>query len=242
MDHQLDQHTAVKETLPTVFGYLGIGIAFGVVGRASGFSPWLVLFMSLFIYAGSAQFITVSLLVSHSPIISIVLATFLVNARMILLSLTIAPYFKQASLAKNIFLGTLLTDESFALGMNKLNFTQGRLNFPWFNTVNLLAYATWNIATLIGALIGNYIADPQQLGLDFAIIAMFIGLLYLQVSADRSLALSLQLLMIGLTLALSYFGAVFIPSNLLIIVVTIVGCSCGVFIKHRFYPGQTTSH
>ncbi|WP_261807216.1 AzlC family ABC transporter permease [Lapidilactobacillus luobeiensis] len=241
MNHQLDQATAFKETLPTVFGYLGIGIAFGVVGRASGFSPWLVLFMSLFIYAGSAQFITVSLLVSHSPIISIVLATFLVNARMILLSLTIAPYFKKDSLLKNIFLGTLLTDESFALGMNKLNFTAGQLNFPWFNTVNLLAYATWNLATLIGALIGNYITDPQRLGLDFAIIAMFIGLLYLQISADRSLPLLLQLTVIGLTLALVYLGMIFIPSNLLIIVATIVGCGLGVLLKHHFFPPKVVS-
>ena len=127
------QRTGIREALPTVFGYIGIGIAFGIVGQAAGFSPLIVSAMSFFIFAGSAQFVTVSMLTGGSPILSIVLATFLVNARMILMGMTIAPYFKAESLGKNLWLGTLLTDESFALGMNKLNHTKGRLSFEWFN-------------------------------------------------------------------------------------------------------------
>ncbi len=89
MNHQLDARTGIREALPTVFGYIGIGIAFGIVGQAAGFSPLIVSAMS-FIFAGSAQFVTVSMLTGGSPILSIVLATFLVNARMILMGMTIA--------------------------------------------------------------------------------------------------------------------------------------------------------
>ncbi|GEL13844.1 azaleucine resistance protein AzlC [Lapidilactobacillus concavus] len=186
MDHKLDALTAFKETLPTAFGYIGLGLTFGIVGRDTGFSPLIVLLMSIIIYAGSAQFVTVSMLAVGSPILSIVFATFLVNARMILLSTTLAPYFKKERLAKNVLIGTLLTDESFVLGMNKLNFTGHQLNFAWFNTANVLAYLTWMISSWIGALLGNFIPDPQKFGLDFAIVAMFIGLLYLQIASDRS--------------------------------------------------------
>ena len=58
------------------------------------------------------------MLTGGSPILSIVLATFLVNARMILMGMTIALILKP-NLGKNLWLGTILTDESFALGMNK---------------------------------------------------------------------------------------------------------------------------
>ena len=60
MNHQLDARTGIREALPTVFGYIGIGIAFGIVGQAAGFSPLIVSAMSFFIFAGSAQFVTVS--------------------------------------------------------------------------------------------------------------------------------------------------------------------------------------
>lgn len=235
MSEELDVRSAVKETLPTVFGYIGIGVAFGVVGRAAGLSPWLIFLMSLIVYGGSAQFITVGMLASHSPILSIVFSTFLVNSRMILMSMTLAPYFTEYSLGKNLWLGTLLTDESFALAMNKLNFTDRRLSFPWMNTTNMISYSTWVLSSFLGAILGNFIGSPKKLGLDFALMAMFIGLLILQMISDRKMNLNLQLILVGITLALIYVGMIFIPVNLLIVLVTLLGCGIGVVIKHAFF-------
>lgn len=65
---------------------------------------------------GSAQFIIITMLAVHSPLLSIVLSVFLVNSRIILMSMTTASYFKNESLLKNIFIGTLLTDETFCSG------------------------------------------------------------------------------------------------------------------------------
>ncbi len=235
MNEILDAKTGLKEALPTVFGYIGIGIAFGVIGHASGFSTLMVVLMSVIIYAGSAQFTTVSMLAAANPIASIVLATFLVNSRMILMSTTIAPFFKKDSTVKNVTIGTLLTDESFALGMNKLNYTKSKLSFSWFNAVNLVAYLTWIFATLIGAGLGNFVSDPKQLGLDFAIVAMFMGLLYLQVISDHSLKLTLQLTVVALTIVLTFVSMIILPKNLVIIVVTLVGCGLGVVLKNAFF-------
>ena len=235
MNEQLTVKSAIKETLPTVFGYVGIGMAFGIIGRESGFSPVIVLLMSLFIYAGSAQFTTVSMLSGGSPVLSIILATFLVNSRMILMSTTLTNYFKNAPLRQNILLGTLLTDESFALSMNKQNYTRGQLNFTWMNTANLIAYLTWVLSSVIGALLGGIVADPKVLGLDFAIVAMFMGLVYLQVICDKSLKHGLQLLVIVLTCVLTYLALILLPANIVIIVVTLFGCSLGVWCKHAFF-------
>ena len=102
MNDKLDVKAGVKDTLPTVFGYIGIGLAFGIIASSVGLNSFFVGAMSLFIYAGGAQFITVSMLSSSFPILSIVLATFLINSRMILMSMATAPFFKRYSIFKNI--------------------------------------------------------------------------------------------------------------------------------------------
>lgn len=235
MNNELTVSSAARETLPTVFGYIGIGLAYGIVGKASGISPLMITLMSLITYGGASQFIIVSMLVTHSPMISIILSAFLVNSRMILMSTTLAPYFKKESLLKNIILGGLVTDESFALGMNKLNFTNRKLNFAWFNTVNWFAYTAWAAASLVGALLGNFISDPEKFGLDFALVAMFIGLLYLQLISDKSIKFKPQLIVVAFVLVATYIGIIFIPANLLTLVVTLLACAFGVVIKHGFF-------
>ena len=235
MNGDLTVSAASKDTLPTVFGYIGIGVAFGIVGKAAGLSPLLVTLMSIITYAGSAQFVIVSMLVTHSPIFSIIFSVFLVNSRMILMSTTLASYFKRESMVKNILVGTLLTDESFALGMNKLNYSDNPLNFAWFNTANVISYMTWILSSLVGAVLGNFISNPEKFGLDFALVAMFIGLLYLQLISDKSINFNLQLIVVGFVLVAIYFGLIFIPSSLLILLVTLVACSFGVVMKHAFF-------
>ncbi|MHC9000198.1 AzlC family ABC transporter permease [Enterococcus bulliens] len=234
MSRSLTLNAAIKETWPTVFGYLGIGMAFGIVGKGAGLSFGLLLSLSIFVYAGSAQFIIISMLLTKSPVLSIMLATFLVNARMLLISLTIAPYVKHESMVKNILLGIFLTDESFALGMNKLSYTDRKLSFTWLNGANLISYLTWSIATALGVLVAQFIGDPRTMGIDFAIVSMFIGLLYFQLIADKSLSFRLQSSLIVITAILVYIGMIIIPSTWLILSVTLVGCSIGMVIKHVF--------
>ena len=235
MNDKLDVKTGVKDTLPTVFGYIGIGLAFGIIASSVGLNPFFVGAMSLFIYAGGAQFITASMLSSGFPVLSIILATFSINSRMILMSMATAPFFKRYSVFKNIIIGTFLTDESFALGMNKQNYTNGRLTCEWFNTANLVSYITWVLSSILGALLGGIVKDPKVLGLDFALVAMFIGLLYLQVISDITIKKKVQFPVIAVVFFLVYFGMIFIPSNLLIIVVTLIGCAIGVVLKHVIY-------
>ncbi|KGG54120.1 AzlC family ABC transporter permease [Lactobacillus sp. wkB10] len=235
MDTYLTKKSAIKESIPTIFGYIGISTAFGIIGKASGFSTLEVCLMSILIYAGSVQLTTLNMLVAGSPIASIVLAAFLVNSRVILMSTTVAGYLKQENLKRNILIGTFLTDESFALGMNKINYTNDKLNFTWFNTVNIVSYITWQVGTLLGAVLGNFITDPKKLGLDFAIVAMFIGLLYLQVIGDKKLNKVLQIIVILISFALTYLLTIILPANLVVIVVTLIGCSLGMVIKHVFF-------
>lgn len=63
--------------------------------------------------------------------------------------------------------------------MNKQNYTNGRLSYEWFNTANLVSYFTWVVSSILGALLGGVVKNPKVLSLDFALVAMVIGLLYL---------------------------------------------------------------
>lgn len=234
MTNSLTPKAALKEELPTIFGYIGISAAFGIIGQSSGLSVYIILLISIIVYAGAAQFVVVTMLLTHSPILSIILSVFLVNSRLILMSATLAPYFKKESLIKNILIGTFLTDESFALGMNKLNYTDSHLNFRWFHTVNIVAYVTWIIGTLLGATLSSLITNPEKLGFNFAITAMFIGLLYLQIISDRSIKINVQLIVILFTLIVVYLGLIFIPANLVILLSTILACYFGTVIKNAF--------
>ena len=218
MNNKLDRKTAFKDTLPTIFGYIGIGLAFGIIASSAGLNIFLVGAMSLFIYAGSAQFITVSMLSAGAPIISIIMS--------------VAPFFKEYSLFKNISIGSFLTDESYALGMNKQNYTNGKLSYEWFNTANIISYMTWGISSVIGALLGSIVKNPYGLGLDFALVAMFIGLLYLQVISDFTIKKKVQVIVIIVVLFLVFFGMIILPSNVLIIIVTLIGCTIGVVLKN----------
>ncbi len=71
--------------------------------------------------------------------------------------------------------------------------------------------------------------------MDFALVAMFIGLLYLQIISDQVLQVSLQLAVVTFVLVLTYLGLIFIPANILILVITLLGCGFGVIIKHAFF-------
>ncbi len=231
----LSIRSGIKDTIPTLSGYIGVGLAFGIVAKSAGLNVLLIVLMSLITYSGAAQFVIVSMLVAGGTFLSILVAVFLLSARMLLMGMTVAPYLKKESMLRNIILGSLLTDETFALTMNKLNYTNRIITFEWLNSANIVAYLTWVIASGVGGSLGSLIPDPNQFGLDFAFIAMFIGLLYLQISADKTMPFKLQILMVLLTLVLTYVGLIFIPSNLLLLVVSLVGCWLGVKIKNAFF-------
>jgi len=145
--------------------------------------------------------------------------------------MSIAQYFKKDSLLQNIALGSLLTDETFALSMNKINQTDHQLRPRWLHAANILAYLVWAAATVVGCLLGNLIADPNQFGLDFAVVGMFIGLLYLQIITDRSKTLKTQLLVVLFVAIAMFFLMRFFPGNIALLIATLLGCGFGMAVS-----------
>ncbi len=229
-ENELSFYDGVKACLPTVLGYAGIGIAAGVVGKASHLSLLEVTLLAIIVYAGAAQFIISGLLLLQSPISAIIFTTFLINSRHFLMSMAEAPHFKKYSLWNNIGIGSLLTDETFGVSMNHIG-NKKTVSAKWMHGINITAYLAWIVACIVGAFIGNWLPNPEQFGLDFALSAMFIGLLYLQVVSDKSKKMSTSLLvMVLVALFLILFMRVMTP-ELAILTATLLGCLMGVILE-----------
>lgn len=220
----------IKACVPTILGYAGIGIAAGVVGKSVGLSILEIALMSILVYAGSAQFIICGMLAIQSPISAIILTTFLVNLRHFLMSMSIATYFKSTPLKTSIGIGTLLTDESYGVLMTALN-NNYSVSSNWTNGLNITAYISWILATVTGGLLGNWIPDPHLLGLDFALVAMFIGLFVLQVDLPiRKQTKKTVIVLLTVCVSL-YVLMAFVSAELAILLATLLGCTVGVVLR-----------
>jgi len=217
----------VRDCIPTLLGYISIGIAMGVVGISSGLTVIHVFLLAIFVYAGSAQFIICAMIASASPISAIIMTTFIVNLRHFLLSSALAPNFTQYSIWKNIGIGTLLTDESFGVAITKV-LKKKPITDTWMNGLNITAYIVWIISCTLGAYLGGWVPNPSTFGLDYALTAMFIALLILQLQTIESSKFKHYLLLILLMVICMVIFSTFLSGSLSVIISTVVVATIGV--------------
>jgi 4-azaleucine resistance transporter AzlC len=204
--------------LPVVLGYLGIGIAAGVVERAAGLSYAEVLLVSTVLYAGSAQFVLASMLSLGSPAPAIVATVFLLNLRHLLLSAALAPRLRRIGAWKNALIGLQLTDETFVVAS-----AQAAPSAAWMAGLNLAAWSTWAAANLAGAALSGVLGDTRILA--FALPCMFAGLLVMQArSAPGRRVVAAVCLVAGAVAVAFHF---LWPGPQAIVLATILGATAG---------------
>ena len=168
----------VRQALPIVLGYIPIGLSFGILA-ADTLRHTGIFLMSLLVYAGSAQFISVSMLAGQASAISVIVTVFLVNLRHLLFSASLSPYARAIPARLLALISFEMTDESFAVEIQ-----EARKSSPpaaYYFGLHLTAHASWIAATVAGGMLGALIPDPAKWGIDFALPAMFIALLTAQV-------------------------------------------------------------
>jgi 4-azaleucine resistance transporter AzlC len=162
---------------PICLGYIPVGLALGVLAQQADIPVWAVGLMSVLIFAGSAQFIGVAMLAAGASTFSIILTTFVVNMRHVLMSSALAVYLHGVNRWFLTLFAYGITDESFAVNMTR--FRKGQWNRWNALIVNHLSNLVWVLSTVIGALVGQFI--PQgAFGIDYALPGMFICLLVYQ--------------------------------------------------------------
>ncbi|HEU3490726.1 AzlC family ABC transporter permease [Streptococcus pneumoniae] len=145
--------------MPTALGYVSIGLACGIIG-ASYVTLVEMGLMSLFVYAGSAQFAMLALIVVQAPVAAIAMTVFLINLRLFLLSLHASTYFRHTSLWYNIGMSSILTDETYGVLMGELAHTD-KVNPMWMHGNNLNSYVAWFVGTVVGTALGGLLPNPE---------------------------------------------------------------------------------
>ncbi|MBN1814127.1 MAG: AzlC family ABC transporter permease, partial [Anaerolineae bacterium] len=162
----------------------------GVLAQKAGLSALNTLLMSLIVYAGSAQLIAVGLFAGGAPPLSIILTTFVVNLRHLLFSAAVAPSLKRWRKVELAAFAYELTDETFAVHSAQF-VSEGVPGRAEVFATNVTAQVSWVLGTALGILVDQVIADVKPLGLDYALPAMFIALLVLQIKERIQVAVAL---------------------------------------------------
>jgi len=175
---------AFKYSVPVLLGYATIGIAFGLLLSGAGYPWWLTLVMSLWMYAGAAQFIAAGLFVAGTTVWEACLIQLVVNARHIAYGFSMLKRFGDSGFFKPYLIFSL-TDETFAL-LSSLPDNTGpygddrekRRLFMFY--VALLDQCYWVCGSVIGAVAGTLIPFDMK-GIGFALTALFIVLMIEQI-------------------------------------------------------------
>ncbi|MGA9531269.1 MAG: AzlC family ABC transporter permease [Anaerolineales bacterium] len=172
----------VRDQAPILLAVIPFGLIFGALAISEGLSPAAAQGFSLFVFAGSAQFIAVTLIGDGAPVAVTILTIAVVNLRHALYSAATAPYLARLRQRWRWPLSWLLTDEAFAT--SSIHFKEhANPAGHWYLLGNGLAlWASWQVSTAVGIALGSTI--PSSWNLDFTLPLTFIALL-IPVLRDR---------------------------------------------------------
>ena len=163
--------TAFVDTIPVMTGYLFLGFGFGILMHQSGYGLLWAGAMSLFIYAGSMQYMAVSLLTGGAGLITAALTTLVVNARHLFYGISMVDAYKGTG-KKKPYLIFALTDETYSLVSQK-QLPQGINPHTYCFLVSLFDHLYWVAGTILGSLTGSLLAINFE-GIEFVLTALFV--------------------------------------------------------------------
>ena len=164
-------HTAFLDTVPVMTGYLFLGFGFGILLHQSGYGVFWCLAMSVFIYAGSMQYIAVSLLTGGAGLLTAALTTIVVNARHLFYGISMVDAYKGAG-KKKPYMIFALTDETYSL-VSKNQVPEGLSRHSYCFLVSLFDHIYWVAGSALGSLAGSLLPVNFK-GIEFVLTALFV--------------------------------------------------------------------
>ena len=210
------------------------GVIFGTLAIGSGIPVWATLALSLVVFAGSSQFVAVSLIGSGAALPVLWLTTFVVNLRHALYSATLLPYARHLPARWRWPLAFWLTDETFAVVENQLRHHTGERDGAhyWLGS-SLAMYLNWQLWTLVGVVVGQSIPGLSNLGLDFAMVATFAAIVAPQL---RERPVLVAALVAGTVAMLTRSW----PYKLGLMIAAVAGVTAGVLADRKSVSPQAT--
>ena len=162
---------AFPMTVPVLMGYLAIGIAFGLMLQSAGYGALWALLMSVTIYAGSGQYLGVSLLAAGASLPQTAFLTLMINFRHLVYGLSMLEKFRGMG-ARKLYMIFSLTDETYAL-LSSAKVPEGVEEHDFYFAVALLDHSYWVLGSVLGSVLGAALGFDTT-GVDFAMTALFL--------------------------------------------------------------------
>lgn len=206
--------TAFLDTVPVMTGYVFLGFGFGILLTQNGYGVLWSLAMSLFIYAGSMQYVAVTLLTGGASLVTTALTTLMVNARHLFYGISMIDAYKGAG-KKKPYLIFALTDETYSL-VSRNQAPEGISRHGYCFLVSLFDQIYWVAGSVLGSLAGSLIPLNYE-GIDFVLTALFVTIFVEQWLSTKN-HLPALIGVVSTVLCLVIFGQeiFLIPSMLLI--------------------------
>ncbi|KAF0818028.1 MULTISPECIES: AzlC family ABC transporter permease [unclassified Cytobacillus] len=163
----------VQSGISIAIGYAPIALTFGLLAKTTGLTIGETALMSLLVFAGAAQYISLSLLTLGTGIFEIVLTTFIVNIRHFLMSTSLNEKWDDEQAANKVMLSFGITDETFSVAAVR----EEKVTSGYMLGLISVSYASWVICSGLGHLIGASLPQTLQESMSVALYAMFVGLL-----------------------------------------------------------------
>ncbi|MCC3645235.1 AzlC family ABC transporter permease [Cytobacillus oceanisediminis] len=163
----------VQSGISIAIGYAPIALTFGLLAKTTGLTIGETVLMSLLVFAGAAQYISLSLLTLGTGIFEIVLTTFIVNIRHFLMSTSLNEKWDEEQAANKVILSFGITDETFSVAAVR----EEKVTSGYMLGLISVSYASWVICSGLGHLIGASLPQTLQESMSVALYAMFVGLL-----------------------------------------------------------------
>lgn len=165
----------IRRGLPLAISAFASGLAFGVLARQAGLTLLDTALMSTLVAAGASQFVALGLWVLPLPIVGIIVTTFIVNLRHMLMGVALGRWFARLEPVKKYGAAHFMSDESWALTIGSLS--SGERDAAILVGSGTVLYLGWISAGITGHLLGSVVGNPAAWGLDFAFPAVCIALL-----------------------------------------------------------------
>jgi predicted branched-subunit amino acid permease len=240
-----DVRRGARAILPMLIGVVPFGFIAGASPVTGGLGAGVAFGFSTIVFAGASQLVAIEALVSGKGAAVAIAAAIAINLRMMLYSASLAPVFGRRSLADRLRVAYLLTDQAYAVTISeaaRLD-AEGELSpearrridrslYRYYLGAGLTLWGSWQIATAVGALVGNSI--PKDLPVDFAVPLVFLVLLVPTLGRPHSWVAALSAGISAVVVAELGWEQVSI------LVGALVGIACG-FAVETWWPDRSRS-
>lgn len=167
-----DIKRAFRASLPVFAGYIVLGIGFGILLKTKGYGLLWAALSSVFVYAGSLQYVMVNLIAAGAPLITTVLTAVMVNARHLFYGISMIDRYKGAG-KKKPYLIFALTDETYSLVCSDESVRGVRDRHRYYFFLSMFNQIYWITGSVMGSVLGGLITFSTE-GIDFALTALFV--------------------------------------------------------------------